>query len=143
MKKLLVATLFTSMLLADNFIDPNPPVRADSMIPAGEPASVKLEPIAPIFAEPKEPDQSKNGGIMTVKSVEFWVQMGAFEHIAGAKIQENKLRAEGLNARIFSSDLHRVAVGPYKSRDSAAKSMQMLKQIEKEAFLTTPENLRR
>lgn len=142
MKKLLFFAVAIS-LWADNFVDLNPPVRADSMIP--EERKV-LPPIEPIFTEEpiviNEPPKTENRS-STLDQIGFWVQVGAYEKLDGAKSQERLLRSQGETARIFSSELHRVAVGPYSSKDAALKKMIELQKIDSEAFLTTTKNLQR
>ncbi|MGE4296294.1 MAG: SPOR domain-containing protein [Campylobacterales bacterium] len=134
----LLALLSTLTLTADNFLLPAMPERQLPMDEQPEkPQSAPAQPLPPI-----EPVYPGNGDrVMAVQKVEFWVQMGAFQHAEGAKALETKLKAHGLNARLFSTDLHRVAVGPYASREQAGRSLETLRGIEKEAFLTTPDRL--
>lgn len=129
----ILLALFAATAWADNFLLPSTPQRESVAADAAVPTQ-PLPPIAPIFPE-------SNDRVMTVSKVEFWVQMGAFNQREGAAALETKLKAHGLNARVFSTDLHRVAVGPYASRDQAGRSLETLRAIEKEAFLTTPDRL--
>lgn len=141
--RLFLVCLLALSASADNFFLPAAPkkenVAADAKLPQEKPEAVPSTPLPPI-----EPIFSKNNDrVMAVQKVEFWVQMGAFQHQEGAKALETKLKAHGLNAKVYSTDLHRVVVGPYASREQAGRSLNTLRSIEKEAFLTTPDRLTR
>ncbi|MDR0747048.1 MAG: SPOR domain-containing protein [Helicobacteraceae bacterium] len=138
MKKVFVWALgLLCALFADNFVDPNPQIRVDQTLP------IPREPLPVIEDIEAQPAQAGDPVISVIKQ-EFWVQMGAFSNVESAKSIETRLKARGLNARLFASnDLNRVAVGPYASRSQAERSLESLKAIEAEAFLTTPEHLQR
>jgi cell division protein FtsN len=138
MKRILVliAALCT-LLSADNFVDlsEKPATRIDTTLPPPRNVTPPKPPTPPSGSVISEP-------VMTVSKLEFWVQMGAFSNPESAKVIEAKLKGMGLNAKVFpSNDLNRVAVGPYATHDQASKALAALKEIEAEAFLTTPSRL--
>jgi cell division septation protein DedD len=138
MKKVCVcAAGLLCALFADNFVDPNPQIRVDRALP------IPKEPL-PVIENIETQSAQEIDPVISVTKQEFWVQMGAFSNVESARNIETRLKARGLNARLFASnDLNRVAVGPYASRSQAERSLESLKAIEAEAFLTTPEHLQR
>lgn len=157
-----------SVAHADNFL-PNETIAVDAPLPmpktpqpvidditapaslsapsAGAPASAsvpvppRVTPSAVAPASVAATAPAANDAVLSVHSVEYWVQMGAFSSPLSATTLETQLKARGLNARVFVAELHRVAVGPYHTKEQATRSLESLKAIEKEAFLTTQNRL--
>ncbi|GHS88700.1 hypothetical protein FACS189487_07510 [Campylobacterota bacterium] len=145
-----------SAATADNFVNPDswgaqmpktplPPIEPIGSKPVEEIKSVPVVPTAttvvPEVNGDRTNDRTIDRTIMAVSKLEFWVQVGAFSDSANALSLVNKLKSNGYNSRTFPSDLNRVAVGPYITKDQADRALDAIKTIAADAFLTTPEKL--
>ncbi|MDR2904678.1 MAG: SPOR domain-containing protein [Helicobacteraceae bacterium] len=87
------------------------------------------------------PPRAEQPPVMAGSKLEFWVQVGAFADLANANSLASKIRSQGYNSRVFPSDLNRVAVGPYLTRDQAERARNAIRSIKPDAFLTTGDRL--
>lgn len=112
------------------------PVRPAPLVPAAEPASdaarsaVVATPLPPL--QPLEPPQAARAQPAAPGEGGFWLQLGAFGRIEGARQLQRSAApsAEALAAHVEIFDaggLHRVQVGPFASRDTASDAAARLR----------------
>lgn len=138
----------------DKHIEPQPAAPASALPGApAEPPGATSPPAAPSNAEPKKetpPEPKANPKQSDAASVKqsdvapaasgFVVQVAAFTDRYGAQTQARKLKRAGFPAYVESvpsgsSELQRVRVGPYPSRDAADAARARLKAAGYDAIV--------